>query len=86
MKKYLICAVAAIAFSSTSFAEQTMEEKTSDAARDTGAGVSKGMNRVSEEVCTGSDAKCAGRKAKNRGEEATKATKNKAKEVKDKVD
>lgn len=87
MKSLIICAALALCFSAA-HAEETMGEKAKATAKDAGAAVEKGANRVGEEVCemVNGKMKCVGKKIKNRAGEAGTAVKNKAEEVKDKVD
>lgn len=87
MKKILLALVLLGVFSTPpAYAEETMGEKTKEAAKDTKRSVKKGYHRVKEKICMKGDSECLAQKAKHRAEEAKDAVKDKASEVKEEID
>ncbi len=67
-------------------ADETVSEKVEAAGNSTTRAVKKGANRISETVCTKSDAACAADKVQNRAVEAKDAVVDGAKKVGNKID
>ena len=86
MKKLIIATLTVMAFSSTSFAEETMGEKAQVKAKDVKRSIKKGAHKTSETVCIKSDTKCMADKIENRTKEAGEVIQDKAVEVKNKID
>jgi len=64
---------------------QTTGQKLKEASHDVRREARKGVNRVDEELCTGTKAECEARKVKHRAQEAKDIVEDKATEVKDRV-
>lgn len=75
----LVCLTAAPAMA------QTTGQKIKETGNDVRREVHKGVNRVDEELCTGTKAECEARKLKHRVQETKEVVEDKATEVKDRV-
>ncbi len=84
--KLFVVALAVVAYTGLSRAEESVSEKGASAGNSMKRGAKKGMNRAKEMVCTEGDAACLAKKAGHRVGEGADAMGDKAKEGKDKMD
>lgn len=89
MLKLMFLAITALMISLVSAsakADETVTEKVEAAGNTTSRTIKKGAHRISETVCTKSDAACAAEKVQNRAVEAKDAVVDGAKKVGNKID
>lgn len=89
MKTLFFLGITALMFTlvaASAKADETVSEQVEAAGNSTKRAVKKGANRISETVCTKSDAACAADKVQNRATEAKDSVVDGAKKVGNKID